>query len=200
MSAVTAGTRERLLRAAQELIEEGGYGAVSVLAIAERAGVAAGTLYRHWPSKGELFAELFRVVCDRELTAMEAAARSAPGSSPVEAIQAVLITFAERALRNPRLAWALIAEPVDPLVDAERIAYRREYARRLVDGLRAAIAGGEIPDQDVELTAAALVGGVGEALVGPLSLVAGPPAPPTGEITKALRAFVARAVGARSAP
>ncbi|HWF35193.1 MAG TPA: TetR/AcrR family transcriptional regulator [Solirubrobacteraceae bacterium] len=200
MSAVTAGTRERLLRAAQELIEEGGYGAVSVLAIAERAGVAAGTLYRHWPSKGELFAELFRVVCDRELTAMEAAARSAPGSSPVEAIQAVLITFAERALRNPRLAWALIAEPVDPLVDAERIAYRREYARRLVDGLRAAIAGGEIPDQDVELTAAALVGGVGEALVGPLSLVAGPPAPPTGEITEALRAFVARAVGARSAP
>ena len=37
-------TRERLLAAAQELIEEGGYGAASVAAIAERAGVAAGTL------------------------------------------------------------------------------------------------------------------------------------------------------------
>ncbi|HWF51460.1 MAG TPA: TetR/AcrR family transcriptional regulator [Solirubrobacteraceae bacterium] len=198
MSAIAAGTRERLLRAAQELVEEGGYGAASVIAIAERAGVAAGTLYRHWPSKGDLFAELFRVVCDREIAAMEAAAEGAAGCSGVEGIQAVLITFAERALRNPRLAWALIAEPVDPLVDAERIAYRREYARRLVDGLHAAIAAGEIPDQGVELTAAALVGGVGEALVGPLSPVAGT-APPAAEIIEALRGFVARAVGARPA-
>ena len=195
MSAVATGTRERLLRSAQELVEEGGYGAASVAAVAERAGVAAGTLYRHWPSKGELFAELFRVVCDREAAAMEAAARGAAGRPRVHAVQGVLITFAERALRNPRLAWALIAEPVDPLVDAERIAYRREYARRLVDGLREAIAAGEIPDQDVELTAAALVGGVGEALVGPLSPLAGT-APPAGEIIEALRAFVARAVGA----
>jgi AcrR family transcriptional regulator len=196
VSAVAAGTRERLLRSAQELIEEDGYGAASVIAIAERAGVATGTLYRHWPSKGELFAELFRVVCDREVAAMEAASASGSAErSRVETVQAVLITFAERALRNPRLAWALIAEPVDPLVDAERIAYRREYARRLVDGLRQAIAAGEIPEQDVELTAAALVGGVGEALVGPLSPLAGT-APPAGEIIEALRAFVGRAVGA----
>ena len=107
----------------------------------------------------------------------------------------MLSTFAERALRRPRLAWALIAEPVDPLVDAERIAYRREYARRLVEALRAAIDTGEIPEQNVELTAAALVGGVGEALVGPLSPVAGT-APPSAEIIAALRQFVRRAVGA----
>jgi AcrR family transcriptional regulator len=194
VSVVAAGTRERLLRSAQELIEEGGYGAASVVAISERAGVASGTLYRHWPSKGELFAELFRVVCDREIAAMEAAATSSAGRSRVEGVQAVLSTFAERALRNPRLAWALIAEPVDPLVDAERIAYRREYARRLIEGLRAAIDAGEIPPQDVELTAAALVGGVGEALVGPLSPRAGT-APPAAEIIEALRQFVGRAVG-----
>jgi AcrR family transcriptional regulator len=195
VNTVAAGTRARLLRSAQELVEEGGYGAAPVVAITERAGVAAGTLYRHWPSKGELFAELFRVVCDHEIDAMEAAARGASGASGVKQVQAVLTTFAERALRNPRLAWALIAEPVDPLVDAERLAYRREYARRLVDVLRAAIAAGEIPEQDVELTAAALVGGVGEALVGPLSPLAGV-APPSGELLQSLREFVARAVGA----
>jgi AcrR family transcriptional regulator len=198
VSTVAVGTRERLLRSAQELVEEGGYGAATVIAIAERAGVAAGTLYRHWPSKGELFAELFRVVCDREVAAMEAAARSASGTagrSNVKAVQAVLTTFARRALRNPRLAWALIAEPVDPLVDAERIAYRREYARLLGNGLREAIEAGEIPEQNVELTAAALVGGVGEALVGPLSPLAGT-APAAEEIIEALRKFVGRAVGA----
>ena len=71
-------TRERLLRAARELIEEGGYGPASVVAIAERAGVAAGTLYRHFSSKEELFVEVFRSVCDREVTAMLAAAEAMP--------------------------------------------------------------------------------------------------------------------------
>jgi AcrR family transcriptional regulator len=192
---VGTSTRDRLLAAAQELVEEGGYAAASVAAIAERAGVAAGTLYRHWPSKGELFAELFRVVCDREVAAMEAVGLATRDLAHVEQVAEVLATFAERALRNPRLAWALIAEPVDPLVDAERLSYRHEYARRLVDGLRAGIAVDEIPDQDVELTAAALVGGVGEALVGPLSPLAGS-APATEQLLESLRAFVRRAVGA----
>jgi len=189
-----AATRERLLRAAQDLVEEGGYTAASVVAIAQRAGVAAGTLYRHWPSKGDLFAELFRSVCDREIAAMEAVAVDVSRGSRVERVEAVLATFAARALRNPRLAWALIAEPVDPLVEVERLAYRREYARRLQDGLRDAIAAGELPPQDVELTAAMLVGGVGEALVGPVSPLAGGERHPD-EVVAALRAFTRRAVG-----
>jgi AcrR family transcriptional regulator len=191
-------TRERLLRAAQELVEEGGYSAASVLAVAERAGVAAGALYRHWPSKGELFAELFRSVCDREVATMEAIAAALAEHSGVERVEAVLATFAERALRNPRLAWALIAEPVDPLVDAERLAYRREYARRLVDSLRDAAAAGEVPEQDAELTAATLVGGIGEALVGPVSPLAGG-TPDIDEIVASLRTFTRRAIGAKEA-
>jgi AcrR family transcriptional regulator len=189
-------TRERLLRAAQDLIETGGYGAASVLAIAERAGVASGTLYRHFSSKEELFASLFRTVCDREVAAMQAAEAEVPaGAGPTERLEVVLATFARRALRRPRLAWALIAEPVDPLVDAERLAYRARYASLIAEGLRAGIATGEIPDQDPELVAAALVGGCGEALVGPLSPVGG--APPDAEaVIAGLRTFIRRAIGA----
>jgi AcrR family transcriptional regulator len=191
-----AGTRERLLTAAQELIEEGGYSAASVIAIAERAGVAAGTLYRHFASKEQLFVEVFRSVCAREERAMRAAAASLPASaSAVQRLETELASFAERALRNPRLAWALIAEPVDPLVDAERLAYRERYAGVVAEGLRAAIAAGELPEQNVELTAAALVGGCGEALVGPLSPLAAS-GPDAAEIVEALRTFVRRAVGA----
>jgi AcrR family transcriptional regulator len=191
------GTRERLLRAARELIEEGGYGAASVAAIADRAGgFAASTLYRHFVSKEELFVEVFRLVCDREVRAMRAAADAMPAdASHVDRLETVLATFAQRALRRPRLAWALIAEPVDPLVDAERLTYRARYSELTADALRAAIAAGELPEQDAELTAAALVGGCGEALVGPLSPVAGDK-PSAEEILTALRTFVRRAVGA----
>lgn len=188
-------TRERLLQAAQELIEDGGYGAASVAAIAGRAGVAAGTLYRHFPSKEQLFVELFRSVCSREERAMQAAAEQMNGASAVARLEEVLATFARRALRNPRLAWALIAEPVDPLVDAERLAYRERYAALIAESLRAGIEGGEVPEQNVTLTAAALVGGCGEALVGPLSPLA-QERPASQEVVEALRTFVRRAVGA----
>ncbi len=125
---------------------------------------------------------------------MRAASDGLASAGAVARLEEVLATFAERALRNPRLAWALIAEPVDPLVDAERLAYRERYAAVIAEALRAGIAAGELPDQDVELTAAALVGGCGEALVGPLSPVAGTP-PRTERVVAALRLFVRRAVG-----
>ncbi len=196
MQSTATATRERLLAAAQELIEAGGYGAASVIAIAERAGVAAGTLYRHFASKEELFVEVFRSVCAGEERAMRAAAARMPAdASAAQRLETVLATFAQRALRNPRLAWALIAEPVDPRVDAERLAYRERYAALIADGLRAGIEAGELPPQNVALTAAALVGGCGEVLVGPLSPVA-QSAPAEVEMIEAVRTFARRAVGA----
>lgn len=186
-------TRERLLAAARELIEEGGYASASVAAIAERAGVASGTLYRHFTSKEDLFVEVFRSVCSHEERAMVAAAESLPaGAAAVERLEAVLTTFARRALQNRRLAWALLAEPVDQRVDAERLAYRERYASRVAAELTAAVAARDIPEQDVAFTAAALVGGCGEALVGPLSA----DEPSAEDVVGSLRTFVRRAIGA----
>src|ERR1700720_289559 len=90
-------TRERLLRSARELTQEGGYGAASVVAIADRAGVAAGTLYRHFPSKQELFVEVFRAVCAREERAMRAADEQMSSRPAPQRLEVVLATFAQRA-------------------------------------------------------------------------------------------------------
>jgi AcrR family transcriptional regulator len=198
-TAAAGGTRERLLEAARELIEQDGYSAASVLQVAERAGVAAGTLYRHFESKEELFVEVFRAVCAREERAMLAAgaALQATGScTAIAVLEEVLATFARRALRNPRLAWALLAEPVDPRVDGERLAYRTRYTAYVAESLRRAIAEGEIPELDVDFTAAAVVGGCGAALVGPLAPSSRTPS--RKAVVASLRAFVRRAVGART--
>jgi AcrR family transcriptional regulator len=166
-----AATRERIVRGAHELIARGGYREAQVAAVAARAGVATGTVYRHFPSKAELFAEVFRRASQREVDATRAA--SAAAAPAAARLTAVVDTFARRALRGRRLAWALLAEPVDPAVEAERLAFRRAYAAVFADILRDGVAAGELPAQNVELTAAALVGALGEALVGPLSPVAG---------------------------
>jgi AcrR family transcriptional regulator len=168
--APVASTRERLVQAARELLEEGGYAAASVQAIADRVRVSAGALYRHFPSKAELFVEVFREAARHDMAAVDEAASA---GSCIERLEAAVAAHARRALRRRRLAWALLYEPVDPLVDEERLVFRRTYCRHMAGLLRQAIAAAEIPDQDAELNAAALVGAISEALVGPLSPVGG---------------------------
>jgi hypothetical protein len=113
----------------------------------------------------------------------------------IERLEAAVAAHARRALGRRRLAWALLHEPVDPLVDAERLVYRRTYCRHMAGLLRQGVAAGEIPDQNVELSAAAVVGAIAESLVGPLSPVAGQIASEE-EIVATLVRFCRRSVGA----
>jgi AcrR family transcriptional regulator len=48
-------TRQAILDAAYSLIIEQGYAATSMRQIAERAGLALGSIYNHFPSKGDVF-------------------------------------------------------------------------------------------------------------------------------------------------
>ena len=190
-------TRERLIRAAREVLERGGYATASVIAIAERAGVSAGALYRHFPSKAELFVEVLRAAGEGQLAEMNTAATRA--ESCIGRLEAVVATYARRALHNRRLAWALVYEPVDPLVDAERLVYRRNYCRGMAALLRQGIAAGEFPNENADLTAAALVGVISETLVGPLSPIGGETSS-EAEIVASLLRFCRRGVGVRDAP
>ena len=81
-----AAVRSRIVTAARELVAHGGYVEAQVATVASRAGVATGTVYRHFPSKADLFAEVFRDASQREVDAVLAAAANAgarpPGGSP----------------------------------------------------------------------------------------------------------------------
>lgn len=162
-----AATRAGIVRAASDLVAKGGYREAQVAAVARNAGVATGTVYRHFPSKAELFTEVFRVASQREVDAVAEAARE--GGSAEEKIDRAVATFARRALQGRRLAWALLAEPVDPAVEAERLQFRRAYAAVFQQIIEDGIQHHQLPEQDAGFTATALVGAIGEALVGPLS-------------------------------
>jgi|SRR5436190_4605570 len=167
-----AEVRERIVRAAWDLIAHGGYAEARVAAVAKRAGIATGTVYRHFPSKAELFAEVFRRASQREVDAMAEATRP-DGRPAAERAAAAAEIWARRALRGRRLAYALLAEPVDPLVEAERLEFRRAYRDVVAALIADGIAAGDLPEQDPQIAAAALVGALGEALVGPLSPTGG---------------------------
>jgi AcrR family transcriptional regulator len=163
-----AEQRERILVAAMDQLADGGYASATIQAVAQRAGVATGTVYRHFPSKSDLFAEVFRRASRRELDVF-AEATVDDGRSAAERIAAATEAFARRAMAAPTRAYALIAEPVDPAVEAERLIFRRGYRDVLVEVLDQGVERGELELHDKETTAAALVGAIGEAMVGPLA-------------------------------
>ena len=187
-----AARHDAILAAAGRLATEAGINAVQIAPVAERSGIAAGTVYRYFPSKTELIAALVAAVSEREIGAMRRAADAAPG--PLSALAAALTTFAAHALGSRRLAFALIAEPVDADTEKARQPYRAALAAEIGRRLSAAMSGGYVPDQDIEMAAAALVGALAEGLVGPL-------APATDDETQrrdavqTLTLFALRAVG-----
>jgi len=184
--------RERLLDSARELLAEGGYAATSISALADRAGVATGSVYTHFSSKQELLAAVFRHIAGHELTAVRQAVHGETGAAT--RLRTLVEVFSSRALRTPRTAWALLAEPVDPLVEAERLTYRRGYHALAEETIAAGISAGDLPAQDARLSAAAVIGAISEALLGPLSPVAEQTEP--GPVVQAISALCLRAVGA----
>ncbi len=157
--------RESIAAAAVALLGEHGYRGLSIAAVADRAGVATGTVYRHYDDKSDLMVRVFRDQCGREVDAVTQAGAVGTG---VDRVTRIVETFARRALRNPTLAYTLLAEPVDAAVDEERLVFRRSFAAAFEQAVRHGIDTGEFPTQNTGFTAAALVGAVGEVLTGPL--------------------------------
>jgi AcrR family transcriptional regulator len=160
-----AARHDAIVSAACEIAAEAGMAAVQIAPVAERAGVATGTVYRYFPSKTELVAALVATLAEREMVALESAANAAPG--PLSALAAAIATFAARALANRRLAYALIAEPVEPEIDRARAAFRQALAAELEKLIRRALDAGRLSDQDAALAAPALLGALIAALIDP---------------------------------
>jgi AcrR family transcriptional regulator len=162
-----AARRAAIIAAARMAASEGGMAAVQIAPVAQRAGIAAGTVYRYFPGKTDLVAALLEEISERETVALRRAATAAPG--PLSALAAAIMTFATRALRYRRLAFAAIAEPVDAELDAARLAFRQSIAAEFAALIAAAMAGKHLPEQDSARAAAALLGLVVEGLIGPLA-------------------------------
>lgn len=180
--------REKIFAAAIDVLSSQGYRGLSVASVAAAAGVSAGSVYTHFENKSDLVVALFREVCGREVAAVRSASSS---GSVVERVTAIVETFAGRAMKNRTMAYALLAEPVDPAVDEERLVFRRSFTSAIATAVTAGVAAGDIPEQNVDLAAAGLVGAVGEILVGPLS----PDRTPGPDVVPDLVAFALRSLG-----
>ncbi|THA58533.1 TetR/AcrR family transcriptional regulator [Streptomyces sp. A0958] len=156
-------TRQRLYEAAVTLIAEKGFSATTVDEIADRAGVAKGTVYYNFKSKTELFEELLRHGVGLLTASLRTAAEEtgARGGSRVEALDAMIRAGLVFIDRYPAFTQLYVAElwRTNRAWQSTLLVVRRD-AVAVVEGVIAqGVASGELSEEiDVPLTAAALVG------------------------------------------
>ncbi|MDX3342361.1 TetR/AcrR family transcriptional regulator [Streptomyces fimicarius] len=183
--------RDHLVVRATEVVADIGWAQASVTAVADAAGIAAGSVYQHFASKSALAVEVFRRAAQREVDVLGEVLEG--DGDPVGRLRLGVEVFTRRALENPGLAYALLAAPAEPAVGAERLAFRRRYRALFAAVIDEGISAELLPGQDAEITAAALTGAVGEVLVYPLSTSA---AQDTDRLIDHLTALALRCAGA----
>ncbi|HEY6355019.1 MAG TPA: TetR/AcrR family transcriptional regulator [Burkholderiaceae bacterium] len=165
-----AEARQRLVQAAVALIERGGWREVQMSAVAAEAGLSTGAVYLHFPSKTDLLAEVYRTQVGTELHVLtQIAEQPVPAA---DRLRAGINAFAQRAMKSPRLAYALALEPTDIEVEEVRLDFHREFGvqfRRILDS---GVAAGEFTIADTRVAAACIFGGIVESLMGPLGATA----------------------------
>ncbi|QCB52434.1 cholesterol catabolism transcriptional regulator KstR [Rhodococcus sp. PAMC28707] len=95
--------RKRILDSTLALASKGGYEAVQMRAVAERADVAVGTLYRYFPSKVHLLVSAL----SREFEKIDSRRKLPPGQTPQERMHLILGQITRAMQRDPLLTEAM---------------------------------------------------------------------------------------------
>ena len=127
-------TRQRLLRAALELYTTVGFRATTTPAIAARAGVAEGTIYRHFSGKEHLLNEVYRGAQRWGATVV----RETEGEGAPNRLHHIARTLFDTAGRDAALTRMLLRRRDEQHLDEKS----REAAREFRDALQHVVAGG----------------------------------------------------------
>jgi AcrR family transcriptional regulator len=155
--------RKRVIDAAMELAADGGYEAVQMRDVAEKADVALGTLYRYFPSKDQLLVAAlgeWASTLERRLKQ-----KPPPGDTPADRVIDVLRRASRALEREPRVTGAMVTALSSP--DTEAADTKNEVYETLRSIISSAIGDGPVdsPDKVVRVLGyvwfAALVSWVG---------------------------------------
>lgn len=159
-------TRQRLLRAALELYTTIGFRATTTPAIAARAGVAEGTIYRHFSGKEHLLNEVYRAAQRWGIGLVRESAGNAPGST-AERLRHIGRRLLDTAVEDPSQARMLLRSREEQHLDERSREASREFRAALQEVMAGGRDDGAVREGPAELWAdvwLALVGFAAERL------------------------------------
>ena len=149
-SAAQRDRRKRILDATYQLARDGGFDAVQMRAVADRADVALGTLYRYFPSKIHLLVSALGRTFEQAEAAMRG--KPVPGDTPADRVISVLKKTTRGLQGDPHLTEALTRAFM--FADASVAAEIHDVGMLMTSMLTHAMdpeRGGEVTDDDVAI-------------------------------------------------
>ncbi|MDH4043897.1 MAG: TetR/AcrR family transcriptional regulator [Gemmatimonadota bacterium] len=134
-------TRDRLARAALDLFTTRGYHETTTPLIAARAGVAEGTIYRHFPSKEDLLNEVFRAGVRAFLEPVKA---SDPIQPCRERLDGIATRWTAIAAANPALVRLVFDQTLTRLLDERSRAALRDLRGQIEQAMAGGKAAGHV--------------------------------------------------------
>lgn len=165
-----AEQRKRIRRAASELHGEGGLAAVTVRAVAKRAGVSTGLLYSYYKNLSDLMRSLWMAPVaelGRSLASVEHAV-----TDPIERVERLLMTYVDFAVANDETHRGLLlfVRPPDSTPAATTDPVELMLFASLVRAVEEGQSAGMIRDGDPRVLAQLLWSGVHGALALPINI------------------------------
>lgn len=136
-------THQRLVRSALELFTTRGFHLTTTPLIAKKAGVAEGTIYRHFTGKKHLLNELYRGASRWALKLVQDAGAALPPPPARDTLATVAHAFVDGAVRDAAIVRMLFLIPHGDLLDEKS----REFGRELRRALEAIVARGKAEGQ-----------------------------------------------------
>ena len=159
--------REAILQSARELIAHGGLKDAQIQAIAERAGVSSGLVYRYFDNKSQVLIEVLSEAIQHEVKILNHIAESELSSK--QKLDKAVTTFVKRAMNSPQLAYSLMFEPVDTELEHERFRSKQLIKQSIKEILAAGKINGEFGFEDLNTAALCVVGAMTFVVIEPLN-------------------------------
>jgi AcrR family transcriptional regulator len=120
-------TRARLIRTALELFATQGFHDTTTAQIAKKAGIAEGTIYRHFASKQQLVNELYRAAQRWATKIIQETARDPAAGTARAQLAAVAHGLIEGAAHDTAVVKLGLLERLDGVLDEESRKTAREF-------------------------------------------------------------------------
>ena len=159
--------RQMILQAARELIMEGGFKDAQIQAIADRAGISSGLVYRYFANKSQVLVEVLDKAIHVEVDILNQIA--AGELTATQKLEKAVTTFVRRAMNSPQLAYSLMFEPVDIEVEHERFRSKQLIKQVIKEILAQGKTSGEFDFEDLNTAALCVVGAMTFVVVEPLN-------------------------------
>ncbi len=159
--------RQAILQSARELIAQGGIKDAQIQAIAERAGVSSGLVYRYFDNKSQVLIEVLSEAIQHEVKILNHIAESELSSK--QKLDKAVTTFVKRAMNSPQLAYSLMFEPVDAELEHERFRSKQLIKQSIKEILAAGKINGEFGFEDLNTAALCVVGAMTFVVIEPLN-------------------------------